>query len=98
MPTITIHIIDEHNGGIAVLTSAGQPIPGERLTPAKSLALDLLTAAGARAERIVYWHKRDEAMALGQDLLSPEMYGWAVSQEVHNAARRVLGIPRVGGN
>jgi len=27
-----------------------------------------------------------------QDILDPDMYGYAVSREVRNAARRVLGV------
>jgi len=33
-----------------------------------------------------------KALKLVKDLLDPEMYGYAVSAEVRNAAREVLGI------
>ena len=53
MATITIHLIDEHGGAVAVLTSSAAPIPGARLTPAQALALDLIAAARHSAARRV---------------------------------------------
>lgn len=94
-PAITIHIIDEHGGAVTVLTSAAAPIPGARLTPAQALALQLLTQAGHATPNLHYWQGRDKALELVEQLLQPEAFGFAVSGEVRNAARQVLGIPRV---
>ncbi|KAB2900373.1 MAG: hypothetical protein F9K35_06980 [Burkholderiaceae bacterium] len=95
MPTITIHIIDEPGGAVTVLTSASAPIPGARLTPAQALGLELLTAAGRKTPEVHYWQGRDKALNLVERLLQPEGFGFAVTGEVRNAARQVLGIPRV---
>lgn len=52
--TITIHLIDQPAGGIMVLTTAGSPLPGRGLTPAQSLATDLLTQCTHRASDVRY--------------------------------------------
>lgn len=93
--TTTIHIVDQPGGGVTVYTTAGSPLPGQRLTPGQALATDLLNLCTHRASDVRYWHGRDKALELVNDLLCPEQYGYAVSREVHNAARRVLGIPEV---
>ena len=36
-----------------------------------------------------------ECMVLLRNLLNPDMYGHAVTEEVRNEARRLLGIPLV---
>ena len=91
--TITIHIIDQPGGGVMVYTTGGAPIPGQRLTPGHALATDLLNLCTHRASDVRYWHGTDKAMELVQDLLNPDQYGYAVSPEVHRAARRVMGLP-----
>lgn len=96
LKTITIHITDAPGGGVTVLTTAGQPFPGERLTPAQALATDLLNTCVRQASDVRYWGERDRALELVNDLLTPDQYGWSVNRDVHNAARRVLGIPTVG--
>lgn len=93
--TTTIHVIDQPGGGVMVYTTAGSPLPGQRLTPGQALATDLLNTCTHRASDVRYWHGKDKAMELVNDLLCPEQYGYAVSREVRDAARDVLGIPRV---
>ena len=77
-----------------MLTSSGTPLPGLRLTPAQALATDLLNTCAHRASDVRYWQGTDRALALVQDLLDPEQFGWSVTVEVHQRARDVLGIPR----
>ena len=96
MATITtIHIIDQPGGGVTVCTTAATPHPGQRLTPGQALATDLLRECTHRASDVRYWHGEDKALALVHDLLNPDQYGFAVTPEVHNAARSALGLPRV---
>ncbi|WOI43760.1 hypothetical protein [Acidovorax sp. BLS4] len=96
MSTITIHVIDQPDGSVSIITTAGMPVVGVPLTPAGSLALDLLTVSARRANPVRYWAGEDKALQLVHDLLTPEQYGYAVPFEVHEAARGVLGIPRLG--
>lgn len=91
-PTITIHITDLPTGGVLVSTSAATPLRGVRLTPAQALATDLLATCGHRASDVRYWQAKDPAYALVQRLLSPEDFGHAVTAEVRDAAREVLGL------
>ena len=93
----TIHIIDQPCGGVMVYTTAGTPLPGQRLTPGQALATDLINQCTHRASDVRYWHGEDKALALVHDLLNPDQYGFAVTPEVHNAARSALGLPRVLG-
>ena len=95
--TTTIHIIDQPGGGVMVYTTAGTPLPGQRLTPAQALATDLLNQCARRASDVRYWHGKDKALALVRDLLDPDQYGYSVSHEVHQAARRLLGGPADSG-
>lgn len=91
--TVTIHLTDTAGGGVTVLTTAGTPLPGAPLTPAQALATDLLSQCTHRASDVRYWQGADKALALVRDLLDPDQYGYAVSSEVHGAARQVLGMP-----
>ena len=91
----TIHIIDQPSGAVMVYTTAGTPLPGQRLTPGQALATDLITQCTHRASDVRYWHGEDKALELVHDLLNPDQYGFAVTPEVHNAARSALGLPRV---
>ncbi|MFI8616513.1 hypothetical protein ACIGHN_13510 [Acidovorax sp. NPDC077693] len=91
--TTTIHIIDQPGGGVMVYTTAGTSLPGQRLTPGQALATDLLTQCAHRASDVRYWHGKDKAMELVQELVDPEQYGYAVSHEVFRAASRLLGRP-----
>lgn len=89
--TTTIHIIDQPGGGIMVYTTAGTPLPGQRLTPGQALATDLLNVCTHRASDVRYWHGKDKAMELVRELVDPDQYGYAVSAEVHRATTRLLG-------
>lgn len=89
--TITIHITDAPDGSIAVLTTAAQPIPGARLTPAEALATDVLATCIHRARSVSYWQGKDHALALVRELLDPDGFGYSVTPEVRNRARDVLG-------
>lgn len=91
--TISIHIIDQPDGSVFVYTTDGSPLPGQRLSPAQALAMDLLTQCTHRAKQVRYWHGKDKALELVRELLDPDQYGYAVSAEVNRAARRVLGMP-----
>lgn len=93
MPTITIHVVDHPDGLLTVLTTATAPIPGARLSRAQALGLQMLTTAGRETPHVHYWQRRDKALDLVQDLLDPDGFGYAVTQEVRNAARTVLGVP-----
>lgn len=91
--TTTLHIIDLPGGGVMVYTTAGTPLPGQRLTPGQALATDLLNECSHRASDVRYWHGKDKAIELVRELLDPDQYGYSVSAEVSRAARRVLGLP-----
>lgn len=91
--TVSIHLIDQPDGSVYVYTTAGSPLPGQRLTPAQALGMDLLNECTHRAKAVRYWHGEDKALQLVRELLNPDQYGYAVSAEVHNAARRVVGLP-----
>ncbi|MDP3228370.1 MAG: hypothetical protein Q8N13_10400 [Acidovorax sp.] len=91
--TTTLHIIDQPGGGVIVYTTAGTPLPGQRLTPGQALATDLLNECTHRASDVRYWHGKDKAMELVSDLVDPDGFGYAVTSEVHRAACRVLGRP-----
>lgn len=89
--TITIHISDTAGGGVTVLTTAGTPQPGQRLTPAEALATDVLSSCTRRASEMRYWQGQDPALALARELLDPEGFGHAVPREVRLRAAAVLG-------
>lgn len=91
--TTTIHIIDQPCGGVMVYTTAGTPLPGQRLSPGQALATDLLNLCTHRASDVRYWHGKDKAMELVRELVDPDQYGYSVSAEVHRAACRLLGLP-----
>jgi hypothetical protein len=93
--TTTIHIIDQPNGGIMVYTTAGSPLPGQRLTPGQALATDLLNVCTHRASDVRYWHGKDRALEFVESCLNPEGNGYAVSAYVRDQARHVLGMPQV---
>ena len=93
--TITIHITDTAGGGVTVLTTAGMPLPGLRLTPAEALATDLINTCTHRASDVHYWQGKDRALELLQELVNPDELGYDVSETVRRRACVVLG--RVGG-
>ncbi len=93
--TTTIHITDLPGGGVMVHTTAGSPLPGQRLTPAQALATDLLSQCAHRASDVRYWHGKDKALALAQELVDPEGFAHSISAEVFKRAAQLLGMPRI---
>ncbi len=93
--TTTIHITDLPDGGIMVHTTAGSPLPGQRLTPGQALATDLLNTCTHRASDVRYWHGKDRALEFVESCLNPEGNGYAVNAYVRDQARHVLGLPQV---
>lgn len=80
-------------------TNLPTPRPGARLSPQESAALDLLqlVAKQPACRRVVYDAPEVDPEAQGcidlvRELLRPDGYGYSVSAEVRNAARRALGI------
>lgn len=95
MPITTIHIMDTPGGGVTVLTTAGQPIPGASCTPAQALASQVLDACEHTASDVRFWQGKDPALQLVQELVDPEGFGHAVTQEVRLRACDVLARPRL---
>lgn len=89
--TVTLHICDAPGGNVIVMTTAGTPAPGRRLTPSQALATDLLSTCTRRAREVRYWQGDDPALALLRELVDPEGYGHAVPAEVRRRAAAVLG-------
>ena len=86
-------------GRVVVATTIAQPQVGRKITHPESLALDMVNhakrqanCAGVEWEQAIADADGQAALGLENDLLSPEMYGYSVTPEVRNAARRVLGI------
>ena len=94
----TIHIIDQPCGAVMVYTTAGTPLPGQRLTPGQALATDLITQCTHRASDVRYWQGHDKAMAFVLELSNPEGLGYADKATLHAAAQAVLGRPYGLGN
>lgn len=95
--TITLRVADGHR--VTVATTTPQPKVGAPLCVTQSLALDAINAikrnprcAGVEWGQAITDADGQAALGLVNDLLSPEMYGYSVTPEVRNAARRVLGI------
>lgn len=75
------------------------PRPGAPLSPQEAAALDLLQQIAKQpgCSRVVYDApevdpEARDCIALVRELLRPEGYGYSVTAEVRNAARRALGI------
>lgn len=86
-------------GRVVVATTIAQPQVGRKITHPESLALDMVNhakrqtnCAGVEWEQAIADADGQAALDLVNDLLSPEQYGYSVTPEVRNAARRVLGI------
>lgn len=93
MATITITIVDLPDSGVSVRTDADRPMVGRGVTLAEALAMELLGTAFKRNAEVVYDPRQVPAIALALELLDPEGYGFAVTAEVRNRARDVLGRP-----
>lgn len=84
---------------VVVATTMAQPQVGRKLTHPEALALDMLNHAKRQSNcGSVEWDQAltnedgQAALDLANDLLSPEQYGYSVTPEVRNAARRVLKV------
>lgn len=95
MASITITLTDQAAYRVHVATDADQPVVGRGVTPAESLAIDLLASALKAGATVAYDAQQVPLVALALDILSPEMYGHAVPPELHRRTRTVLG-PRMG--
>ncbi|MBO9647387.1 MAG: hypothetical protein J7605_02670 [Variovorax sp.] len=93
MPSITITITDLADAEIRVTTDAQAPTVGTAVSPAQAIAMELLGIAFKRGCFVVYDAKRVPAIALALELLDPEGLGFAVTPEVRDRARVVLGRP-----
>lgn len=94
MATVTITITDLTNYRIQVVTDADKPAVGRPLTPAEAMGLDLLATCLKSGARVDYDAQQIPLVSLALELLHPEGFGWAVTQEVRAAAKRALG-PRM---
>jgi len=91
LASITITLIDLPNSHVTVRTDADKPAVGVGVTPAQAIAMELLGTALRRGSEVVYDAHQVPAIALAHELLDPEGLGFAVTGEVRERARRVLG-------
>jgi hypothetical protein len=91
MATTTITLIDLEDGRVSVRTDADRPTIGQRVTPAQSLAMELLGTSFKRGDEVLYDAQSVPAVALALDLIDAEGLGHAVSGEVRERASRALG-------
>lgn len=89
---------DDH-GRLAFATTMPHPIPGRGLTAEAAAGLELLQMIQKlpNLEKIEFDAAHlapdaDDAIALVRELINPEGYGYSVTPEVGNHARRVLHI------
>lgn len=99
MADIVIQLETTGEARVAVSTSLRKPYPGMRHTHAEALALDMVRAAAhmPTCTRVDYDTPTPNsdgqaALELLKRMLDPEQFAHSVSDEVRNAARRVLGI------
>lgn len=86
-------------GRLTLATTLPHPIPGRGLSTEAAAALDLLQMAQKlpNLDKIEFDAQHlapdaDEAIALVRELINPEDFGYSVTAEVGNRARRVLRI------
>lgn len=70
----------------------GEALPPTKTSADRALEADLRAARGVKPAYKSDVQRIMELKGFIMDILSPEMYGHAVTREVRNAARRVLGI------
>lgn len=86
-----IHITLLTSGNrLQVLTNMEQPRAGAPLTVEESAALGMLNLARGTGGQVQYGHH--PATELVDDLLNPEALGFAVTAEVRDRARLVVGL------
>jgi len=92
MPDITITIRDLPGGrGAVVMSDSARPAIGRALSPAESLALDLLRTCQAQAREVRYGAEQVPLRALADALLDPEALGHAATPEIRDRARLAKG-------
>lgn len=96
---IIIAIKADSTGNLRLITNMPRPTPGRGLNTEATAALDLLRMAQQlpNLEKIEYDANHlapdvDEAFKLIRELINPDGYGYSVTAEVGNHARRVLHI------
>lgn len=94
MAHITLTLSDADGYRVRVATDADTPAVGRPLTPAESLALDLIAAAARQRADVQYDAGSIPLVALALDLISPDGYGWQLPPELHARIKAVLG-PRM---
>lgn len=88
---VTITLIDLGDGRVSVRTDADRPTIGQRVSPAQSLAMELLGTSFKRGAEVLYDAQSVPVVALALDLVDAEGLGHAVSGEVRARASRALG-------
>ena len=91
---IHITLIDQPGGRVEVLTNDQEPAIGRLLTPAEAISIDLLRVCRSRANAVRFGPGEAAGIEFARRLLSPEDLGHAVTPEVRDLAREVLGLPR----
>lgn len=74
-------------------TNMDHPRVGRALTAEESSALHAVTALASAGLRVHYG--ANALHTLAEDLLNPERFGYSVTAEVRDAARRATGRPAV---
>lgn len=79
-------------GIVGTAMPSSQEYIGDKTPADRALEADLQAARGVKPAYKSDVQRIMELKGFIMDILSPEMYGHAVTREVRNAARRVLGI------
>ena len=91
---ITLFIQDITPGLVSVDTNADRPKIGQTVTPAESLAMDLLRTCEKQATQTNYKQATADVMRMRvglRRLLDPEDLGHAATAEIRDMAREALG-------
>jgi hypothetical protein len=100
MSRIIIILENTASAQLTVATDCTPPRVGSRMTPAESMAMDMLRLCKSQGVIAQYgadangaFARESLAIELLRDLLHPEQLGHAVTAEVRARARACLGIP-----
>lgn len=88
---LCVRIID---GRMALVSAMAKPCAGVKLSNTETIALSLQSAARAIGCELVFDANRIPAERLAKRLLDPEDLGHAVTREVRDIARDVLGVDK----
>lgn len=91
MASITITLTDLPEAQVQISTDAERPVVGSGVSPAGAIAMELLGTAFKRGCHVIYDAKEVPLIALALELIDPDGFGFSVTQEVRDRARRVLG-------